>query len=465
MRRTMLDKIWANHTIASEGDETLLYVDRTLVHEGSFHAFDLLRRAGRRLYRTDLTFGFADHYVPTANRESGLAGIRDEEARNVVSLLECNSREYGFEHFGMNDPHQGIVHVVAPELGLVQPGAIVICNDSHTSTHGALGAYAVGVGAPDLLQTLATQSRWERKPKAMRIVLEGRLPAGVGAKDVILAVIAKIGIGGAIAHAIEYAGSAIRAMSIEQRMTVCNMSIEAGARAGMVAPDERTFSYLAARPYSPRGADWERAVSAWRSLPSDPDARFAREVVLDVSELKPMVTWGTTPEQALPISAQVPDPFTLTDVKQRRLVERALEYMALTPRTPLAGLRLDRVFIGSCTNARIEDLRDAARIARGRKAQVPAIVSPGSIAVKGQAETEGLDRIFTDAGFEWRASGCSMCVGFNGDLVGAGERCASTSNRNFEGRQGRGARTHLVSPAMAAAAAVTGRLTDVSSWS
>jgi 3-isopropylmalate/(R)-2-methylmalate dehydratase large subunit len=465
MALTLLDKIWRSHAVATEGDEILLYVDRTLVHEGSFHAFDLLAHEGRKVRRPDLTFGFADHYVPTVNRAAGLAGIQDPEARDLVALLERNARDYGFQHFGMSDPDQGIVHVVGPELGLVQPGAIVICNDSHTSTHGALGAYAVGVGASDLLQTLASQCRWERRPKAMRINLEGELRPGVGAKDVILAVIAKIGIAGAVGHAIEYAGRVIREMSIDQRMTICNMSIEAGARAGMVAPDATTFEYLAGRRYSPRGDEWTRAVEEWAKLSSDRDARFDKEVTLHVGELGPMVTWGTLPDQALPIDARIPHAGSVTDPKQRKLIERALDYMDLSPGTPIEGLKIDRVFIGSCTNARIEDLREAAAVACGRKARVPTIVSPGSNAIKRQAEEEGLDRVFSEAGFEWRAPGCSMCVGFNGDLVRAGERCASTSNRNFEGRQGKGSRTHLVSPGMAAAAAVAGELVDVRNWS
>ncbi|MBI3068211.1 MAG: 3-isopropylmalate dehydratase large subunit, partial [Betaproteobacteria bacterium] len=453
---------WRRHMIVARGEtEALLHTDRNFVHEGSFHAFDALRLAGRTVRKPRQTFGFADHYVPTLDRDRGLAGIADGEARHLVEFLAKNAQEFGFESFDINDPHQGIVHVVGPELGLTQPGLVITCGDSHTSTHGALGAYAFGIGANQLEQILATQALWVRKPRTMRITVDGKLARGVTAKDVILAVIARIGAGGAVGHVVEYAGSTIAAMSMEGRLTICNMSIEAGGRAGMVAPDDTTYAYFAGRPYAPKGADWDKALVIWRILPSDPEAHFDREVALDAGALAPMVTWGTSPEHAAPITGIIPDPAGVADATRRAGIEQALRYMDLKPGTPLAAIKVDRVFIGSCTNSRIEDLRAAAVIARGRKAVIPAMVSPGSTQVKREAEAEGLDRVFREAGFEWRASGCSMCVGINGDLVPAGERCASTSNRNFEGRQGKGARTHLVSPAMAAAAAVTGKLTDV----
>jgi len=380
--------------------------------------------------------------------------------RGLIDLLAENSAWGGIEHAGIDDPRQGIVHVIGPELGLTQPGMIITCGDSHTSTHGAFGAFAFGVGASQVKQVLATQCLWQRRPKRLRITLDGALGAGLSGKDLILAVIAQIGAAGATGHVIEYAGSAIRAMSMEGRLTVCNMSIEAGARAGMIAADDTTFDYLQGRPYAPQGALWDQAVAHWRTLRTDEGATFDREVRLDASAVVPMVTWGTNPGQGLPITGRVPDP-AATSGDARRGIEAALAYMGLKPGQALDGLPVDRVFIGSCTNSRLDDLRAAAAVVRGRKAKIPAFVSPGSTQIKREAEAEGLDRIFTDAGIEWRASGCSMCVGTNGDLLKPGERSASTSNRNFEGRQGRGARTHLVSPAMAAAAAVTGTLTDV----
>ncbi|MGE0118346.1 MAG: 3-isopropylmalate dehydratase large subunit [Dongiaceae bacterium] len=460
--RTLFDKIWRRHAIVSRGaDEVLLYIDVNFVAEGSFHAFGALAKEGRRVRRPRQTFGSPDHYVPTINRNSGIGGIADGEARGLVDYLARNAREHGFEHFGIDDARQGILHVVGPELGISQPGMVITCGDSHTSTHGAMGAFAFGVGASQLKQALATQCLWQRLPKNMRITIDGRLGPYVTAKDVILAIIAKIGIAGATGHVIEYAGTTLRGMSMEQRMTICNMSIEAGARAGMVAPDDVTFQYLAGRPYAPTDVQWDKAVAFWRELPTDAEACFDREVGIPAAELAPMVTWGLTPEQAIPVTGVVPDPAAASDADRRAQMEHALRYMELVPGMPIHQVKVDRVFIGSCTNGRIEDLRSAAAVLDGRTAVVPAWVSPGSTAVKRQAEAEGLDRIFRAAGFEWRASGCSSCVAMNGDSVPAGQRCASTSNRNFEGRQGKGSRTHLMSPAMAAAAAVTGRLADV----
>ncbi len=461
--RTLFDKIWQRHLIQTRDDgEQLLYVDRNLVHEGPFYAFDALRREGHRVRRPAQTFGFADHYVPTLNRDRGVAGIADPEMRVMVEQLASNAQATGIHHFGIDDPRQGIMHVAAPELGVIHPGMTITGSDSHTATHGAFGAFASGIGASQVKHVMATQTLWwQSKPKTMRISVDGALAPGVTAKDVALAIIARIGIGGGAGHVIEYAGSAIAAMSMEARMTVCNMTIEAGARSGMVAPDEATIAYLRGRPYAPAGADWDRAVAIWRSLPSDPGARYDRELTIEAASIAPMVTWGTRPEEALPVTATVPDPARARDAGDRARIESALHYMGLAPGAALTSVKVDRVFIGSCTNGRLEDLRAAAAVARGRRAVVPAIVVPGSRSVKRAAEAEGLDRVFLDAGFEWRDAGCSMCVSSNGDRVPAGERCAATSNRNFEGRQGRGSRTHLMSPAMAAAAAVTGHLADV----
>ena len=456
--RTLFDKIWRDHVVVTQDEAALLYVDRNFVHEGSFHAFANLWHAGRTVRRPRQTFGFADHYVPTTDRAKPIA---DPEVRTMVELFDANTARAGIEAYGLADARQGIVHVVGPEQGLTQPGLVIVCGDSHTSTHGALGAFAFGIGQSELEHVLSTQTVWQKRPKTMRITVDGALPASVTAKDVILGIIAKIGIGGAVGHVIEYAGAAIRGLSIEERLTVCNMSIEAGARAGMIAPDDVTYAYLAGRPHAPQGKDWDTALAHWRSLPSDPGARFDREVALFAADLAPTVTWGTSPEDALPITGRVPDPAVASDPARRAGIERALAYMGLTPGMALTDIAIDKVFIGSCTNSRLPDLRAAAAIARGRKALVPTLVVAGSQQVKRDAEAEGLDRVFTAAGFEWREPGCSMCVGMNGDLVAAGERCASTSNRNFEGRQGKGARTHLMSPAMAAAAAVTGKLTDV----
>jgi 3-isopropylmalate/(R)-2-methylmalate dehydratase large subunit len=462
--RTIFDKVWAKHVIVPRpGGEELLFVDLNLVHEGgTFLAFDQLRAEGRRIRKPKQSLAITDHYLPTVNRAAGPAGIANLEIRRVVEMLDENTREFGIAHVGMHDPRQGIVHVVGPELGLTQPGMCITCCDSHTATHGALGALAIPIGQSNQLRhVLATQTLWQRKPKTMRITIDGALSPHVTAKDVILAIIARIGIGGAVGHAIEYCGSTIRAMSIEGRLTICNMSIEAGARIGMIAPDDTTYAYLAGRTHAPKGAEWDKALAYWRTLPTDAGALYDRELMLDASGLAPMVSWGTSPEDSSPITAAVPDPATVSDSERRRRIERALDYMRLAPGTPLADIRVDRVFIGSCTNARIEDLRAAAEVVRGRRAVVPAMVVPGSTGVKRQAEAEGLDRIFREAGFEWRDSGCSMCGGSNGDLVARGERCASTTNRNFEDRQGPGALTHIMSPAMAAATAVTGRLTDV----
>ena len=458
MSRTLYEKIWAAHEVAQgPGGRTLLYIDRHLLHDGSFHAFEALRNAGRSVRRPDACFATPDHYVPTVGRDN----IANPELREKVETLAANAKAARITIFPLDDVRQGIVHVIGPEQGITQPGVTLVCGDSHTSTHGALGALAFGIGASEVAHVLATQALWQRQAKTLRVTIGGTLGAGVHSKDLVLALIAKIGAFGGTGYTLEYAGSAIRALSVEARMTVCNMSIEAGARSGLVAPDDTTFEYLAGRPYSPKGADWDRALARWRALPSDPGARFDREEALDASAVEPMATWGTSPEHGVGVTGVVPDPAQETDATRRGSMEQALRYMGLTPGQAIEGLGIDRVFIGSCTNSRLEDLRIAAGVVRGRKAVVPSMVSPGSGLVKRAAEAEGLDRIFRDAGFEWRDPGCSMCVGMNGDLVAAGERCASTSNRNFEGRQGKGARTHLMSPAMAAAAAVTGRVTDV----
>jgi 3-isopropylmalate/(R)-2-methylmalate dehydratase large subunit len=457
---TLFDKIWSSHAILVRPDgATLLHIDRHFVHDGSGNAFRMLNEKGLAVRRPDRTFATPDHYVSTLSHD--LASINEPHRRGVVEDLEANAKAAGLTLFSLRDRRQGIVHVVGPEQGLSQPGMIIVCGDSHTATHGALGALAFGIGASEVGHVLASQALWQRKPKNMRIVVDGTLADGIHAKDVILAIIARIGAAGGAGHAIEYAGSTIRAMGIEGRLTICNMSIEAGARAGMVAPDDTTFAYLHGRPYAPKGADWDAALAHWGALPSDADAQFDREVRLNAAEVAPMVTWGTSPEAAAPVTARVPDPAGVADAARRDSMQRALDYMDLRPGTPLAEIAIDRVFIGSCTNSRIADLRAAAKVLDGRRAVVPAMAVPGSGLVKAQAEAEGIDAIFKRAGFEWREAGCSMCVGMNGDLVAPGERCASTSNRNFVGRQGRGARTHLMSPAMAAAAAIAGKLTDV----
>ena len=459
---TLFDKLWQPHVVlAREDGRTLLYVDRHLLQDGSAPAFAMLRQRGLAPRVSARAFATPDHYIPTHSRS--LADVRDPEAARMAEALGDDTARAGIVMFGVDDARQGIVHVVAPEQGLSQPGMLIVCGDSHTSTHGAVGALAFGIGASEVAHVLATQTIWQRRPKTMRITIEGTLAAGVSAKDVILAVIAKIGAAGAAGHAIEYAGGTVRAMSMEARFTLCNMSMEAGARAGMVAPDETTFAYLRGKPFAPQGPAFDRAVAAWRALRTDDGARFDREVALDASRLEPMVTWGNSPEDALPISGRVPDFADVHDEDRRTSMQRALAYMGLVPGTPLTDVAIDRVFIGSCTNARIEDLRSAAGVVADRRVAkgVQAWVVPGSGLVKAQAEREGLDRVFADAGFEWRYTGCSMCLATNGDRVAPGERCASTSNRNFVGRQGPGSRTHLMSPAMAAAAAITGRLTDV----
>ncbi len=457
--RTLFEKIWSTHEVVRRDDGTaLLWIDRHLVHEGSFHGFAMLDHSGRTLRRPDLTFAVADHYVPSHPRSQPIA---DAEAAGLVATLRDNAARHGIAHYGLDSPNQGIVHVIGPELGLTLPGQVLVCGDSHTATHGAFGSLAFGIGASEVAHVLATQSLWQRRPKTLRITVDGTLHRHVAAKDIILAIIAAIGTAGATGHVIEYAGPAIRALGMEARMTICNMSIEAGARAGMVAPDDITFAWISGRPHAPRGADWEAALAVWRALPSDPGAVFDREVRLDAADIAPMVTWGTSPEAALPVTARVPDPDAAPDATARQRIASQLAYMGLEPNTPLDGVAIDRVFIGSCTNARLPDLRAAAAVLKGRAAAIPGLVVAGSVAVKRAAEAEGLDRIFTDAGLTWGEPGCSMCVGMNGDLVAPGARCASTSNRNFEGRQGPGARTHLMSPAMAAVAAITGRITDV----
>jgi 3-isopropylmalate/(R)-2-methylmalate dehydratase large subunit len=457
--QTLIDKLWLTHEIARREDgATLLWVDRHYVHEGSFHAFSQMKARQRTTAEPQLTFGVADHYVPT--RERGKA-IANTEIAAMVRNLENNAAENQITLFGLRDPRQGIVHVVGPEQGLTLPGLLVVCGDSHTSTHGAFGAYAFGIGASEVAHVLMTQTLWQKKPKRMRIVVGGKAAVGIASKDIALAIIARIGADGAQGHAIEFAGTAIRALSMEGRMTLCNMSIEAGGRCGMVAPDATTFAYINGRPYAPKGTAFEQAIEAWSVLVSDADAVFDREVSIDAGTIAPIVTWGTTPDDALSVDARVPDPSREPDETRAKYVREALDYMGITPGTKLTDIAIDRVFIGSCTNSRIEDLRAAAAVLAGRVSKVPGLVSPGSSAVKRQAEEEGLDRIFRDAGLEWADSGCSMCVGINGDLVPPGERCASTTNRNFRGRQGPGARTHLMSPAMVAAAAVSGRLADV----
>jgi 3-isopropylmalate/(R)-2-methylmalate dehydratase large subunit len=457
--RTLIDKLWAAHEIVRREDgETLLWVDRHYVHEGSFHAFSRLAERGAAVAEPGLTFGVADHYVPTRGSRRAIA---NPEIARMVRTVEENTAKHHVRLFGVDDPGQGIVHVVGPEQGLTLPGLLIVCGDSHTSSHGALGAYAFGIGASEVAHVLMTQTIWQRKPKRMRISVDGRAAPGIAAKDIVLAIIAQIGADGATGHAVEFAGSAIRALSTEGRLTLCNMSIEAGARCGMVAPDEATFAYLAGRPYAPKGADFDRAVEAWSALTTDRDAAFEQEVSLDAAAIAPIVTWGTSPEDALPIDASVPDPAREPNEARARYLREALDYMGIAPGRKLTDIAIDRVFIGSCTNSRIEDLRAAAAVLAGRASKVPGLVSPGSSSIKRQAEDEGLDLIFRAAGLEWVESGCSMCVGINGDLVAAGERCASTTNRNFRGRQGQGARTHLMSPAMVAAAAVTGRLADV----
>ncbi len=462
MGKTLYDKIWDDHVVESRDDGTsLIYIDRHLIHEvTSPQAFEGLRLAGRKVRAPEKTLAVPDHNVPTKDRDKG---IPDEAARLQVETLIANCREFGIPLFDMDDPRQGIVHIIGPEQGFTLPGTTIVCGDSHTSTHGAFGALAHGIGTSEVEHVLATQTLIQAKAKNMRITVTGRLPEGVTAKDLILSIIGEIGTAGGTGYVIEYAGEAIEALSMEGRMTVCNMTIEAGARAGLIAPDEKTFAYFEGRPMAPKGAAWETAMTYWRGLHSDADAHFDKEITLDAANLTPVVTWGTSPENVVAVTGRVPDPTQLSDPDRRAAMERALAYMDLTPGTPMTDIAIDRVFIGSCTNGRIEDLRAAAEIARGRKVhpRVQAMVVPGSGLVKEQAEAEGLDRVFQEAGFEWREPGCSMCLAMNADRLAPGERCASTSNRNFEGRQGRDGRTHLVSPAMAAAAAIAGHFVDV----
>ena len=464
--KTLFEKVWEQHVVVEpEGEPTVLYIALQLVHEvTSPQAFEGLRLAGRKVRRPDRTIATVDHNVPTT--KEGRLNIIDQISAKQIATLRQNCADFGVELYDVNSRDQGIVHVIGPELGLTKPGMTIVCGDSHTSTHGAFGALAFGIGTSEVEHVLATQTLPQSKPKTFRIAVEGKLPLGVTAKDIILAIIGKIGTDGATGCVVEYAGSAIRALSMEGRMTICNMSIEAGARAGMIAPDETTFAYLQDRKFTPKGEAWERAVAEWSKLPSDPGAKFDRELVIDAATLAPYVSWGTSPGMVAPVTDAVPDPAAAETEIERKGFERALEYMDLKAGTPLEEVAIDRVFIGSCTNGRIEDLRAAAKIAAGRKvsSHVNAMVVPGSQAVKSQAEKEGLDRIFIAAGFEWREPGCSMCLGMNPDILSPGERCASTSNRNFEGRQGRGGRTHLVSPEMAAAAAIAGHFVDIRTW-
>src|SRR5476649_2474216 len=455
---TLIDKLWSSHEIVQRDGESLLWVDRHYVHEGSFHAFSRLAERGASVAEPGLTFGVADHYVPTRGRNKP---IPNPEIARMVSQLEKNTADQNITLFGLNDRRQGIVHVVGPEQGLTLPGLLIVCGDSHTSTHGAFGAFAFGIGASEVAHVLMTQALWQKKPRRMRITADGRLAEGLGAKDLALAIIARIGADGAAGHAIEFAGSAIRALSMEGRMTLCNMAIEAGGRCGMVAPDATTFDYLKRREFAPKGEALDRAMQDWTDLKSDTGAQFDREVSIDATAVAPFVTWGTSPEDALPIDASVPDPAREQNPERAKYIRGAIDYMGLLPGEKLTDIAIDRIFIGSCTNARIEDLRAAAAILANRVSKVHGLVSPGSSSVKRQAEQEGLDRLFRNAGLEWAESGCSMCVGINGDLVASGERCASTTNRNFSGRQGVGARTHIMSPAMVAAAAVSGRLADM----
>ena len=463
--QTMFEKIWESHVVREEpGEPALLYVDLHLVHEvTSAQAFEGLRLSGRGVRRPDLTVATVDHNVPTTDRR---LPILDPISRKQIETLQANADESGIAFYGIESDRQGIVHVIGPEMGYTRPGSVIVCGDSHTSTHGAFGAFALGIGTSEVEHVLATQTLLQKKPQTMEVRVEGRLPKGVTAKDLILGVIGRIGVDGAVGHVIEYAGEAVRGLSMEGRMTVCNMSIEAGARAGMIAPDETTFEYLKGRTFAPEGADWEAALAAWKQLPTDPDAPFDRTVVIPAEELEPYVTWGTNPGMVAPVTGRVPEPESFPSPADMDATRKALEYMGLEPGTPIQEINIDRVFIGSCTNARMEDLRACAEIVQGHKVSdhVRAMVVPGSMQVKRQAEEEGLDRIFIEAGFEWREAGCSMCLGMNPDILQPGERCASTSNRNFEGRQGKGGRTHLVSPQMAAAAAIAGHFVDIREW-
>jgi len=463
--KTLFDKIWESHLVDQQDDGTcLVYIDRQLIHEiTSAQAFDGLRESGRKARRPEANLCVPDHNVPTTPGRGGTDEIEDDASRIQLEVLEANAAEFGLPYISINDERQGIVHVIGPEQGFTQPGVTLVCGDSHTATHGAFGALAFGVGTSEVEHVLATQTLIQRPAKNMRITVTGSLPEGCTAKDLVLAIIGKIGTAGGTGHVIEYAGPAIEELSMEGRMTVCNMTIEAGARAGLVAPDEKTFEYLKGRPQCPKGAQWEMAVEQWRKLPTDVGATYDTEIQLDVSEIVPQVTWGTSPEDEIGITGVVPDPAQVSDANRRSAMERSLEYMDLKPGMKMTDIAVDKVFIGSCTNSRIEDMRAAAAVAKGHKVadSVYAMVVPGSGLVKMQAEEEGLDKIFTEAGFHWREPGCSMCLAMNGDMLQPGERSASTSNRNFEGRQGPGGRTHLVSPMMAAAAAIAGHLADV----
>jgi 3-isopropylmalate/(R)-2-methylmalate dehydratase large subunit len=466
MNKTLFDKVWDQHVVTANDDgSVLLYIDRHLVHEvTSPQAFEGLRIAGRKPWKVSAAVATPDHNVPTIHRERG---IEDPVSRTQVEALDANCKEFGIMEFGLDDMRQGVVHVVGPEQGLTLPGMTVVCGDSHTATHGAFGAIAMGIGTSEVEHVLATQCLIQKKPKVMRIAVEGELPAGITGKDIVLYIIGKIGTAGGTGYAIEFAGSAIRSLSMEGRMSVCNMAIEAGARCGMIAVDDVTIDYVRGRPFSPKGEAWDLAEAAWRDLHSDADAKFDAEIVLDASDIAPQVSWGTSPEMVLPVTSAVPSPADAKDVTQQQGWTRALEYMGLEAGTDIEAIKVDKVFIGSCTNGRIEDFRAAAKVAAGYKVAGNvklAMVVPGSGLVKKQAEAEGLDKVFVAAGFEWRDPGCSMCLAMNADRLDAGERCASTSNRNFEGRQGAGGRTHLVSPAMAAAAAIKGHFVDIRNW-
>jgi 3-isopropylmalate/(R)-2-methylmalate dehydratase large subunit len=461
----LFEKLWNSHVVRQEpGEPALLYIDLHLVHEiTTAQAFEGLRLSGRKVRRPDLTLATLDHNVPTWDRS---LPVTDEIAKKQIETLVQNCKDFGIKLEGMTSLDQGIVHVIGPEQGFTLPGMTVVCGDSHTATHGALGALAFGIGTSEVEHVLATQTLPQGYPQTMEVRVDGKLPPGIMPKDVILGIIGQIGVAGGVGHVIEYTGEVFRAMSVEGRMTVCNMSIEAGARAGMVAPDDTTYAYCEGRKYAPQGAEWERALDYWRTLPSDPGAKYDRVVTLRGGDLVPFVTWGTNPGMVLPVTGSVPNPADLASEDDRRAAERALIYMDLRPGTALQDIHVDRVFIGSCTNSRVEDLRIAAQVARGKKVDpnVYAMVVPGSVKVKREAEAEGLDKIFREAGFDWREPGCSMCLGMNPDVLQPGQRCASTSNRNFEGRQGKGGRTHLVSPAMAAAAAVAGHFVDIREW-
>ena len=462
MGKTLFEKIWDKHLVASiDSDTNLVFIDLHLVHEvTSPQAFDSLRISNRKVKHPELTLATVDHGVPTSNRS---LGIKDPLSKKQIDALENNCSEFGVTLFGVNDPRQGIVHVIRPEQGITQPGMTIVCGDSHTATHGAFGALAFGIGTSEVEHVLATQTLAMEKPKTMKVEVKGALPKGVGPKDVILGIIRKIGTGGGAGHVIEYVGDFIKDLSMENRMTICNMSIEGGARAGMIAPDEVTFEYLKNKNYAPKGADWDDAINEWSELFTDEDAVYDKEIVIDASELEPSISWGTNPSQVIFINDSIPHPDDFTNNSDKEAAKRALEYMDLTPGQKIKDIKLDRIFIGSCTNGRIEDLRDAAAIVKGKKinAGLEAMVVPGSTLVKKQAEEEGLDKIFIDSGFDWREAGCSMCLGMNPDILQPGERCASTSNRNYEGRQGAGGRTHLVSPKMAAAAAIEGTFVDI----